>query len=71
MAVLAVLLVSVGVLAAVGVWCGDWSGRPETTRECTRCGGSGRARMPAAVHKTRCPLCGGRGRRPVQEGAWE
>lgn len=49
----------------------DRGSRGGATRECTRCGGSGRARMPAAVHKTRCPMCGGRGRRPMQEGAWE
>jgi hypothetical protein len=46
------------------------SERPDTTRECLRCKGSGRVRMPMAAHKTRCPSCGGRGRRPRNEGAW-
>lgn len=45
-------------------------GGPEATRACLRCHGTGRVRRGAAVIPTRCPMCGGRGRRPRNEGAW-
>lgn len=42
---------------------------PSTTRECMRCNGTGRAvRYP--LGRARCPICGGRGRRPRVEGTW-
>jgi hypothetical protein len=63
-----VLVVGAAVAAFVAVSSRAGGERPQarSTRECSRCGGLGRARMPAAVHKTRCPMCGGRGRHPMQ-----
>lgn len=65
------LFAGVVVLALIGRALVPDPHRAVSHRECTRCGGSGRARMPLTVHKVWCPACGGRGPQPRQEGAWQ